>query len=381
MKVHSLNHNNQTARSGKWSAWIALLLLLTFTDCSEVIDLNTEDLGGQLVIYGRITNGTLGNVVEVSRTTANGQAPQPVSGAVVRVIGEGGVQGAYTESTTDLGTYELNPGSIQGVIGQAYHIEVSLPNGASYASRPEVMPAISARDSLYFNIEIIEAEGANGTAIERDVIRIFADTEIFDPRPDLYLKWSVEEVYSFKQAVLPRHNFPFYSALTCYMTNDLEDQRILLYDGFELNATGIFGQSVVDRVIDENFRGTHYFNFIQQTLTQEAFEFWKSVDQNANRVGSIFDLPPGKIGNNLYNVNDPDERILGYFEVTSIDSARLKVTNREINRFYNEPCPLNPEVNFLPLMCYRCLQRYYDPECLDCRVLHNSSYDRPPYFN
>ena len=70
--------------------YIVLLLALVLTTCSEVINLDTDQKGGELVIFGRISNSHLGNYVEVTRTNSAGQAPEPILNAVVRVYDEDG---------------------------------------------------------------------------------------------------------------------------------------------------------------------------------------------------------------------------------------------------------------------------------------------------
>ena len=143
----------------------------------------------------------------------------------------------------------------------------------------------------------------------------------------------------------------------------------------------INNREVVLRDVDGTFRGVHYFNFIQQGITQQAHQFWLAIDKNTNRVGSIFDQPPGVIPTNLRNVADPEEEVFGYFEVMSADTTHLKVTNSDIDQFFINPCPHDPRVEFAPFMNFNFISRFYEPECLDCTVLNNSSLTRPHYFD
>ncbi|MCE7992174.1 MAG: DUF4249 domain-containing protein [Roseivirga sp.] len=346
--------------------------------CSEVVDLKTENEEGALVVYGRITNGTLGNEISLSRSTRSGLPPRAVSGASIELLGNQGNSGRYIEG--EEGTYIFD-GSLIGVPGQAYHVRIQLADGTVYESVPEIMPELSARDTLKYVLQEIEEISNQGVATSRFVISIFADTEILDPRPDLFLKWDIEEVYSFQQAFLPMHNFPFYTRNTCYVKEELEQQRVLLYDGSQLRANSISDQRVVDRTIDDDFRGVHYFNYIQQSLTTGAYNFWQGLDRNVNRVGSIFDQPPGALSTNLFNVNDPSEDVLGYFEATAADTVRLKITNAIVDRFFPVPCVSPPEVDFARFMCFRCIERLFEPECLDCLLIPKSTLNRPVYFD
>lgn len=356
---------------------IIALLSLSLA-CSEVIDLETEAEAGQLVIHGRLTNGREGNRLELSRTTLAGLPPKTVSGASIELFDSEGSQGAYREE--DDGVYAYD-GTIVGQPGEAYHVRIQLGDGSVYESIPEIMPEVGARDSLYYVLQEIEEGSTQGVTTTRFVVSILADTEISDNRPDLFLKWNVEEVFSFEQAFLPLHNFPWYFRHTCYMTEELEGQRVDLYDGSELRASRINGKTVTNRSIDDDFRGVHYFNYIQQNMTAGAYAFWSALDQNTNRVGSIFDQPPGALPTNLFNVNDPNEEVIGYFEVMAVDTARLKITNRIIDRFFPTPCVTPPEVDFAPFMCFPCIERFFEPECLNCLVLPNSSHKRPSYFD
>lgn len=363
---------------GTYKVLILCLVCFLAASCSEVIDLDIDSEGGQLVVYGRVTNGVLGNEISLSKSTLAGLPPRNVSGARVELVDGQGNTGRYTE--TGDGKYIFD-GSFTGEPGESYHVRIRLADGEEYESIPEVMPEPGARDSLYYVLQEIEETSNQGITFTRNVISILADTEITDPRPDLFLKWDIEEVFSFQQAFLPLHNFPFYERKICYMSEELEEQRVLLYDGSELRATNIAGQLVIDRTIDGDFKGTHYFNYIKQSLTQGAYTFWDGLDQNTNRVGSIFDQPPGALSTNLFNVNDPNEEVLGYFEVMAADTTRLKITNSIIDQFFPASCIGPPDVESARFMCFRCIERFFEPECLDCLVLPNSSLIRPVYFD
>lgn len=370
---------HRSHRISPWTLSFSLLLVSVLcVTCSEVIDLETENDAGQLVIFGGLTNGTFGNEITISRATIVGQQPGRLRGARVTVTDGDGLTGQYFERLD--GTYKLDSTYV-AVPGQSYSLRVEMPTGEVYESLAETMPTISARDTLNYELQEIEEVSDQGVTTIRYVITIYADTEIFDPRPDLFIKWNVEEVYSFEQAVLPGHNFPWYIRYTCYIANELEQQRVMLYDGSSLRAEIITGQRITDRTIDDDFRGVHYFNLIQQSLTSSGHEFWSALDQNVNRVGSIFDQPPGALPNNLYNVNDPEEEVLGFFQVSANDTAHIRITNRIVDQFFSEPCPWKPGVDFVSFMCYFCLEPFYSPECIDCLTIPNSTHNRPSYFD
>lgn len=67
-----------------------ILLVLVIISCNEPIDLNVDTRGGELVIFGRISNSHVGNYVEITRTAIYEGAPEPVEGAEVKIYDEDG---------------------------------------------------------------------------------------------------------------------------------------------------------------------------------------------------------------------------------------------------------------------------------------------------
>lgn len=71
-------------------------------------------------------------------------------------------------------------------------------------------------------------------------------------------------------------------------------------------------------------RPTQYLVKIrQQSLTERAHEFWAtSLAQQVNS-GSLFDPPPSPIHGNVANVNDENDRALGFFGASAIFPTSL----------------------------------------------------------
>ena len=147
------------------------LVLLAFS-CAEVIELKNDSEGGQLVIFGRITNGGMGNQVDITRTLPEGQDPERVSGAMVKVIDSNGGEEQYAE--TSPGVYELARNIVQGQVGGTYNLVVEL-DGKTYTSAVQEMMPILAQDELRFELDIQDDITSSGVAISSDVVRVFAN--------------------------------------------------------------------------------------------------------------------------------------------------------------------------------------------------------------
>jgi hypothetical protein len=99
------------------------------------------------------------------------------------------------------------------------------------------------------------------------------------------------------------------------MYGKLEPERIFLYSSEEISSNYLEGKLIAQkRILDRvEFIEKHFFNGHQYTLTKEAYEYWEKVTNLANPSGDIFDIPPAPLPGNIYNVNNPEEIVLGVF--------------------------------------------------------------------
>ncbi|MGD8428337.1 MAG: DUF4249 family protein, partial [Balneolaceae bacterium] len=238
-------------------------------------------------------------------------------------------------------------------------IEITLPNGTVYQSRPETMPLDIAKDSVYYKFDSITKSGSSAT----EVVRAFTDTDIpaGTAGSPLYLRWDVEEAYKFTEFDYPD---PFNNPPpVCYVTDDPEPQKILLFDGSSLDSNNINGQEVVTREIDYTFYQRHYINVIQYSISQKAHRYWSQVDEVVNSSGTIFDVPPATAEGNIFEAGHPDNKALGYFEAARVDTSRFFLVHADLPIFISNPCK-----NFLR------------NECTNCMLLDNSSSEPPFYW-
>ena len=341
------------------SMFIVICGALFFGNCAEVIDLGTEFGPTNVLIYGRVTTGTDGNLIELATTSPFNAGQTPLGGARITLVAENGDREPYVE--IEEGLYQLFNDIIIAESGKQYHIEMTLPSGEAYKSEPAVMPEKKATDSLDWVARLKTIPVRNGAAIQRKVVELFMGTTIHDPEDEPLLRWNFLETYLFPE--FPRVRGIDDPPLRCYDTNNLDIQNLLLYDGSELNATEIPRRLMVSKKHDSLFVDNYWFHAVQSSLTPDAFRFWKEIDKVANAQGSIFDTPLGPIRSNVFNVNDPFERVLGYFEVTHVDTTRISIDDNDIQ--FLAPLPCRPSL--LP----------DNPQCLDCLLIEGATKDIP----
>lgn len=78
----------------------------------------------------------------------------------------------------------------------------------------------------------------------------------------------------------------------------------------------------------------------QHTISKNAFNFWSAIEKQNSEQGSLFSHQPYQIRGNIININDKEEPVLGYFLVSSVDSARIFVDRPDVPFYYSE-CSIN----------------------------------------
>ncbi|OEK02280.1 hypothetical protein BFP97_12460 [Roseivirga sp. 4D4] len=361
---------------------LLLLLLVTFA-CSEVIELEDNTVGGQVIIYGRISNSTEANEVIISRARQASTAPTPIEEATVKIIDDNGLEEFLVEG--EPGHYVLERNIISGEPGRSYRLEVNIHGDVYFTDFQELLPVIS-QDEMRYEIGVERNITSTGAAVEEDVVRLFVNSDLPSDLPEkFFIRWEMEEVYSVLTGVLPAFWFPGApNQSQCYVTYKLGAEEIFLLDGRDIRRSDLRNRELITRRIDRSFANKHYFNLIQSRVSEENFDYWERVRTLTITNGSIFDSVVGPLKGNVKS-EDPGEEVFGFFEVIGIDTARLLMTNNDIPIFFEDPCNFQGD-KIVPLLtvpfgCVQCLiqQKLVDPGCLSCAAVPNNG-PRPGYF-
>ena len=65
----------------------------------------------------------------------------------------------------------------------------------------------------------------------------------------------------------------------------------------------------------------------QQSISPEAFAFWDQLRMNNIEQGGMYETQPLPVKGNLTNLTNPEQTVLGFFQVTSVKTKRLFVKN------------------------------------------------------
>lgn len=379
-----------------------ILILLFLAGCVERYYPGADEVyTGTLVINASLTNIPGIQTIQISRSDAL-LYPEfiPESSCVVEVENQVGNQLSFSESTPGYYSTDVPKGFMS--IGDQYMLRVVISNGNIYLSDYSRLNPPTAIDNIYYEPEsypTIDPE------VSIDGIRFYIDFEVDADSSEL-MRWELLETYEFHNPNYEGYIYSFDRVLRpipdslsdrqCWITGHVN--AIYTLDAANMNGTS-YTYMPLHFVSNETQRLSYGYSLLvrQHAMDAPAFRYWDELKKNSHTESGLYDRLPSITPGNISNVDDPDERILGFFGVSGVTEQRLFVKDVAGLRKYDVrfcfPYPELPRFRFLmtadlPVYCSRAndpetgTQRFGETvhECLDCRVRKGSSGDPPDYW-
>ncbi len=316
----------------------AFLFLLFLTACIDPFETEVQEGQQYLTIDGTITSELGIHRVRLTRGDTYGSIFQglirPVTGATVIVRDNLGVVTFLAESAEDRGFYDT-PSTFAAVVGRSYSLQIQLVDGKVYTSLPELVNASPPIKNLSYQSKRIPVKGeinnASGVQLIVDLddpadqnnfyyYRNSEATYVLETRPDLYTTPAPD-----------RSPAPKDCCSTCFQTETVGNQSYFLSsdDNFNGLTTRLIAGFVPDN--GRRFVNTYRVDLRQLNVSQEAFRFLRSVKQQSEISGSVFDPPPANIRGNMISLDDPEEVVLGFFIAAGESQRRVYIKNSQLD--------------------------------------------------
>jgi hypothetical protein len=342
----------------KQIVFLSILLLLSscITQFIPVIEEGKE----LLVVQGLITDQNVTDTIKLSKSLPLGEvnAARPVSGCNVSITDDLGNRVDLEE--TIAGTY-LVPSSFSRVVGRAYTLHVkanSSFNNFSYISDPMEMNPVPPIDSIYYEKTVIEK--AEGFFKGVDGCQIYLNTH--DPeRICRYFRWDFSETWVLRLL------FPVVNQ-TCWISDKSHSINIKSTAALDEDRVTRYPINYITNVTDR-LKRKYSILVNQYSMNEDEYLYWEKIQNMASPAGGLYDLIPASVQSNMRCIENPGEKVLGYFSVSAKSSKRIFIKDNFegiINRYGD--CVLDT----IP---------YVDPPGLDITVwiLADYKYFIPPF--
>ncbi len=292
-------------------AIILFSILLLINSCITKFIPETDENKELLVVEGLITDQRGINTVKLSKSLPLGRknVAKPLKGCIVYITEDPGISYRLTETVP--GTYITDSTKFRGKIGRRYTLRINA-NIFSYESTPMVMKPVPPIDSIFYERRLIKEKDKYNPAQEG--CQIYLNTH--DPANNCqFYRWEYTETWEFR---LP------YSVTNriCWISNNSSVINI--------KNTGVLAEDIVNRyplnfISNETDRLKVKYSMLvnQYSLNEDEFDYWEKLQHITEEVGSLYDITPAAIPSNIYCIDDPNEKVLGYFSVSAKSSNRI----------------------------------------------------------
>ena len=355
----------------------ALLAICIITiSCTEPYALQTNTFEDAIVVEATITNELKNQTIKISRTYRfEDDGPIPETGANVVVTDDTGTQ--YSFAGQD-GIY-TSTAAFQAEPNREYQLKITTSNGKVYTSTNQKLTTQSQIENI--TPVVTTKDGNRGVQI---------NLNSFDPT-------ATSKYYRFEYEETSKITAPKWKILKAVVNPDLNDSvghpYIELFPRTEearvcyttdksinnlLTTTNMFSQ---DRVSDFPIRfisvtdytiAERYSILVKQyVLSLEAYTFYKTLNELSGSGSILSQNQPGFFSGNIKAEGNPNEKVIGFFDVSSVASQRIFFNFNEIfpNDSYPEYIENCTEVDFD--YCFDPAPAFCEGRTLNSYVINN----------
>ena len=336
---------------------LLVVLILLLTGCIDPIDIKNSQQGSHLVVEAAFTNDPEHNYVRLTYSQPYAEPYMKYEkNAIVAVHSNNGEVYSFAYDAATNTYYPTAGAAAFGIPGQDYMLKVSL-GPRVYQSEWVTMKKPVPIDTVHFEIDEQQFAFKGDRAKKLyDGYRVLVDYK--DPAGEKnFLRWSFLTTYEVATQPWDYVDFegnprPKDCCAKCLLTEKLD--RFKVIDDRLSNGKHVINQEVLFMPFYRYLGVKNKLKVFQYSVTEEAYEFYRLMEQQKEATGTVFDPPPARIVGNMRNVNSEVEQVIGFFDVASVVTKQVTILRDDINH------------NFLP---------YKFPD--DCRVLPNATSKIP----
>ncbi|MEM6628877.1 MAG: DUF4249 family protein [Bacteroidota bacterium] len=354
-----------------FSSLMGAFLGLIPLGCIDEIDLDSKvPQESKLVIDGQLRAGNPSTLlVQVSRSIDFQETPTTnfVGGGSLKIMDDTGAEESVPEIEGGIFMRSFDASSAFEVrAGKAYKMVLEL-EGKVYESSFDTLYSVPKADSLSIGWERREVLNESENIIEQFFWKVFIHTPLVPENSPTVpnLRWDFTGVYRFVETP---PTSPFVEQRSCYVPDKINIEEISILNREEPTTQQLTNYLVMEEPITHKVSSGYLLTVFQQSISDNAFQYWDKARQVISRSGGFLETPPGKIRGNIFQVDDPSEEVLGLFYVSDVDTARILVRARDFPFGVLGFCPSAPT------------DAEIDETCRNCLLWPNSSYEQPPFW-
>ena len=361
-----------------------IILILLCGSCVEPYEPELEESQEVMVISGMISDRPGHHEITISLSSPY-RLPtfRGMDFCTVAVEDQEGNTIHYTN--TGEGVYEADIPASFLEVGDAVSLQVITADYRVYRSSFDTILACPELDSVYY--ELGQQESAD-PEFSRPGIQFYLDMS-GSSADSRNIIWQIDETWEYWASLFGTHilrdwgdseGFRTNVIFKCWKHAPLDHVYIRSMRNLSANELRRLPLNFVSNETDR-LSVTYRLRVKQQSLSSEAYDYWKRMNDQSVESGGMYEKQPASVVGNFYNVDDPEEVVLGYFYGTQLREQSLFVHNNNLFDFHvpHIHCEYQP-MSTLGLLgpdnfpVYLYIPGNFQPsfwgyeECFDCRV-------------
>lgn len=292
-----------------------------------------------LVVSGLVTNENSSYHVRLSWATDfySDNKELPVTDAIVFVTDNLGKSYRFMESEN--GHYLSDSTQFTGQIGNTYSLSVITIEGEKYESDYQQLAPAVDHDSIYAELGDLETLNMiSGLKVIKHGANILTDVKNDSGMP-LRLRFNTNLVTQYVNVVCPPFAMCVY--YYCWQTENINPNIDLTGGAYSINSSSVIKHALGFVDGDLYCYSLIYYKpmliswrviYIDQfTLDNEAYSYYKKIDELLRSDGKLFDPIASQINGNIKCLTHPEKKVFGFFEVSSVSFSAYKIDFRNLD--------------------------------------------------
>ena len=316
---------------------LTLIGLVVHYGCVEPFEPKTNLFEDVLVIEATITNELKNQEILLGRTfTFEGFAPDPEEKANVKVVDES--QKEYLFQEYEPGKY-ISDEPFGATPGMDYQLQITTFDGKKYTSEITRAPDVVPLEGLEAS-RIVNGNGEEGMSI----------AVTYNPNvADKYFRYEFEEMFKIvapewtdnlllflgptETIVWPKESN---EGRVCYQTIGSEKS---IFNSPSTDGNDGLLQFPIRFINRDNYIISHRYGIWvkQYAINKETYTYLETLKEFGEQDNIFSQTQPGFFRGNVFSEDNPDEMVLGYFDVTAVDIKNVFFDYEDF--FLGEPLP------------------------------------------
>lgn len=332
----------------RFTVVFGLLMFFMFNSCIEQVDIQTTEEKELLVVEGFISTKPGPHIFKLSKSAKYGSIFEGFSekeeNASIFIKDDLGQQVFLTEIFA--GQYQT-PVGYQAEVGRTYTLIINSKAGQyiSTAEKVEPVPAIKSIEARFKKLPsadpVVFSSGVELYTTFDDPME--AQNFMFWNTMGTFIMYTNPELYVIKNPPAQPIPAPKECCARCFFEEQKAESQFRIYS--DQNTNGNETTQLAAYLPDDGgrFDEKYLVRLEQYSLSREAFQFYKLLNEQIEIDGDIFDPPPAAITTNIVNVTNPDQQVIGYFHASDVfrDSIYIEesiIEDRQLNREIPDDC-------------------------------------------